>query len=230
MNKLMINRRAGKSGYTVVEILVSSGVLLILLIMAFAFWSNVSAGSKIQQDQIDSRQNIRNAINFLQRDIRAGAYVFANRNVTVGGRQYSVPTVEGTGRELLFAYPENNDLGEVTYTVLGYYLQKKTRVEGGQEYPLDEANPDAYHLMRFEAVGIKPQTADAPESIDLEAITAGNTRSVADYIDGDNFEIYIGSNTEYIDITLGAKRRTVSSKRYETSIYPITINLRNKKL
>jgi len=228
MNKKICYRN--QKGLTLIEMTVTYFSLLLMLSMAFAFWGNMKIGSSIQQSQIDTRQNMRNAINFLQRDVRKAGYVIPNVNVTISGQVFNTPSAGETAQSILFAIPENNNSGSITYTVMGYFLEKNSKTIDGNEIILDEVNPEAYNLKRIEIKGVIPETPDRPETINLSSLQGGSFRTAAQYIDKDLFFFYLSDDGDYVNVNAAFKKRQQPNSRYESNSQLATISLRNKRL
>jgi prepilin-type N-terminal cleavage/methylation domain-containing protein len=214
-------------GYTLMELMIAASLFLVAMLIATMSFRAAIRSFNHQKALLDNRQNGRKSLASISEYLRLGRYIYTDMSVTIEGHTYTIPAVGASSKELLFAYPCSGIKGGIRYCVVGLYL--RTRI------PADSANRSASQLMLYmnkgtDGNGIVPQTADDPATIDLDALTRGSLRMIADYVyspGGENDIFVIGDKCKDVDIALVLRQRFGSREVFHTERFVTSISLRN---
>lgn len=208
-----------RRGFTLLEVLIASSIMMVAVGITYAVWQTVTTSFNILQSHVTARQEVRKVSNTIIGDIRNACYLYADRNVTIQGVNYDVGAIDVAKHDLLLAAPENPNVGNVTYTVVGYHLEQDNT---------DPANPTAHNLVRTEWNNITPVTPDTPAVINLSALTGGQKKIVARYIDSARFSFTIRKSGNSIDIRpLATKREYSNQHPVDVQVF-MSVNIKNK--
>jgi hypothetical protein len=205
-------------GATLIELMVAMALFFTTITIVYAAWQSAFSNFYILSSHTDARREVRQSINPIIDDVRNACYAYAGNTYTMGGITYTLPHIGTAGNSLILSIPENDNTGSVTYTVVGYYLLSDP----------DPLNPNAYKLMRFLKTGVTPATADDPTTINLNAISTGETRVIARYIDASQFKITVGDNGNDVTIAPLSRIQEKSGQKPVEIKVVVVVNLRNK--
>ncbi|MFP4497264.1 MAG: PilW family protein [Vulcanimicrobiota bacterium] len=211
--------KIGRRGFTLLETVISLGLFLMILSIAFVTWFHSYKNYHKLETRMELRQQLRFAGDRISDDIKNASYVFAGRNAIIEGNSYEVPKFEESGTDLIMAIPENALVGNLTYTIIAYRLEKNDS---------DESNTDAYDLVRYEASGIVPETVDTPATINLDAISGGQEKIVSRYVDASRFQFIIKDLGKSVEVKPLATKRADAREQFYTDSFNVVQNIRNR--
>jgi type II secretory pathway pseudopilin PulG len=222
-------------GYTLIEVIVSAGVFLLALSVANFSFLSAKKSFHHQNASISLRQSARVSLNNMSTYLRYGQYIYTNRTVTIQGATFVIPPTGTTGgNAIVFAAPENGRVGNMRYTIRGYYLRDRV--------PKDPANPTARQIMMYEKTDVDPpgSTNDDPSTINLSSLSGGTFRLLADYVKptqacatdsqipfDTNLKIFRILDTRTVSISHRMQKREMTNMPMETEELHTRVSLRN---
>jgi hypothetical protein len=217
-NSLLSNRPW--RGHTIIEIIVAMTIFLCILTVAYSGFFMVRRNFHHQSADVEIRQRARVSMDNISQYLRMGSYIYDSRTVTIEGITYTVPPAGSTGYSLLFAVPENGAAGNITYSIIGYYLRTR---------PVpDQANPDARQLMMYQKNNVTPPVTETPSSIVLTALTGGSFRMIGDYyVRPQGLSFTLSSPPKTIQIHLAVEKRDLSNMPLVEEELYTQVTLRN---
>ena len=160
---------------TIIEIIVASGLMLLLMISAEAAVRYIGQATTRMRHQIEPRQQIRSFLLNLRQDLQASSYLLTPYAATLLGKPTAVGAPGVPGTALIFAVPED-DSGDSKYTVCWAYSQQRAQT--------DPNNPNVRELVYQKFVATKTTPANTPGAFNtlLPSLGAGSRKVFDTYL------------------------------------------------